>query len=139
MLKQRGTVLTVRSVQKKLIFASEREAILKKWATCAKKLFKRDSVRAITLEELDKLVETISRMKVEERIRRLKLKPRSRRCHPACIHRPANDRTRRKDQGSDHPQRRLEGRRAVGHGVSIAGKCEHFAARAGLDVCPASR
>jgi len=39
------------------------------------KLFKRDSVHAITLEELDKLVETISRMKVEERIRRLKLKP----------------------------------------------------------------
>jgi exopolyphosphatase/guanosine-5'-triphosphate,3'-diphosphate pyrophosphatase len=39
------------------------------------KLFKRDSDRAITLEELDKLVETLSRMKVEERMRRLKLKP----------------------------------------------------------------
>jgi len=40
-----------------------------------KKLFKRDSDRAITLEELDKLVETLSRMKVEERIRKFKLKP----------------------------------------------------------------
>ena len=39
------------------------------------KLFKRDSARTITLEELDKLVETLSRMKVEERMRRLKLKP----------------------------------------------------------------
>ena len=39
------------------------------------KLFKRDSDRAITLEELDKLVETLSRMKVEERMRRFKLKP----------------------------------------------------------------
>ena len=39
------------------------------------KLFKRDSDRAITLEELDKLVETLSRMKIEERMRRLKLKP----------------------------------------------------------------
>ena len=39
------------------------------------KLFKRDSDRAITLEELDKLVETLSRMKVEERIRKFKLKP----------------------------------------------------------------
>jgi exopolyphosphatase/guanosine-5'-triphosphate,3'-diphosphate pyrophosphatase len=39
------------------------------------KLFKRESNRAITLEELDKLVETLSRMKVEERMRRLKLKP----------------------------------------------------------------
>jgi len=38
------------------------------------KLFKRDSDRAITLEELDKLVETLSRMNVEERMRRLKLK-----------------------------------------------------------------
>jgi exopolyphosphatase/guanosine-5'-triphosphate,3'-diphosphate pyrophosphatase len=40
-----------------------------------KKLFKRDSDRAISLEELDKLVETLSRMNVEERIRRFKLKP----------------------------------------------------------------
>ena len=40
-----------------------------------RKLFKRDSERAITLEELDKLVETLSRMKVEERIRKFKLKP----------------------------------------------------------------
>jgi exopolyphosphatase / guanosine-5'-triphosphate,3'-diphosphate pyrophosphatase len=39
------------------------------------KLFKRDSDRAITLEELDKLVETLSRMKIEERIRKFKLKP----------------------------------------------------------------
>ena len=39
------------------------------------KLFKRDSDRVITLEELDKLVETLSRMKVEERIRKFKLKP----------------------------------------------------------------
>lgn len=39
------------------------------------KLFKRDSDRAITLEELDKLVETLSRMKVEERMRKFKLKP----------------------------------------------------------------
>ena len=39
------------------------------------KLFKRDSERAITLEELDKLVETLSRMKVEERMRKFKLKP----------------------------------------------------------------
>ena len=39
------------------------------------KLFKRDNDRAITLEELDKLVETLSRMKVEERIRKFKLKP----------------------------------------------------------------
>jgi exopolyphosphatase/guanosine-5'-triphosphate,3'-diphosphate pyrophosphatase len=39
------------------------------------KLFKRESNRAITLEELDKLVETLSRMNVEERMRRLKLKP----------------------------------------------------------------
>ena len=39
------------------------------------KLFKRDNDRAITLEELDKLVETLSRMKVEERMRKLKLKP----------------------------------------------------------------
>ena len=39
------------------------------------KLFKRDSNRAITLEELDKLVETLSRMNIEERMRRLKLKP----------------------------------------------------------------
>jgi exopolyphosphatase/guanosine-5'-triphosphate,3'-diphosphate pyrophosphatase len=38
------------------------------------KLFKRDSDRAITLEELDKLVETLSRMNVEERMRKLKLK-----------------------------------------------------------------
>ncbi len=40
-----------------------------------KKIFKRDSDRAITLEELDKLVETLSRMKVEERMRKFKLKP----------------------------------------------------------------
>ncbi|MBC7875735.1 MAG: Ppx/GppA family phosphatase [Anaerolineales bacterium] len=39
------------------------------------KLFKRDSDRAITLPELDKLVETLSRMKVEERMRKFKLKP----------------------------------------------------------------
>ena len=39
------------------------------------KLFKRDNDRAITLEELDKLVETLSRMKVEERMRKFKLKP----------------------------------------------------------------
>jgi exopolyphosphatase/guanosine-5'-triphosphate,3'-diphosphate pyrophosphatase len=39
------------------------------------KLFKRESDRAITLEELDKLVETLSRMKVEERMRKFKLKP----------------------------------------------------------------
>jgi exopolyphosphatase/guanosine-5'-triphosphate,3'-diphosphate pyrophosphatase len=39
------------------------------------KLFKGDSDRLITLEELDKLVETLSRMRVEERIRKLKLKP----------------------------------------------------------------
>lgn len=39
------------------------------------KLFKRDSDRAITLQELDKLVETLSRMKVEERMRKFKLKP----------------------------------------------------------------
>ncbi len=39
------------------------------------RLFKRDNDRAITLEELDKLVETLSRMKVEERMRKLKLKP----------------------------------------------------------------
>ncbi|MBI5943123.1 MAG: Ppx/GppA family phosphatase [Chloroflexi bacterium] len=39
------------------------------------KLFKRDSDHAITLEELDKLVETLSRMKVEERARKFKLKP----------------------------------------------------------------
>jgi len=38
------------------------------------KLFKRDSDRAITLEELDKLVETLIRMQVEERMRKLKLK-----------------------------------------------------------------
>ena len=39
------------------------------------KLFKGDSDRVITLEELDKLVETLSRMRVEERIRKFKLKP----------------------------------------------------------------
>jgi len=39
------------------------------------KLFKGDSDRLITLEELDKLVETLSRMRVEERIRKFKLKP----------------------------------------------------------------
>lgn len=39
------------------------------------KLFKRDSDGAITLEELDKLVETLSRMKFEERMRKFKLKP----------------------------------------------------------------
>lgn len=39
------------------------------------KLFKRDNNRSITLEELDKLVETLSRMKVEERMRKFKLKP----------------------------------------------------------------
>ncbi len=39
------------------------------------KFFKRDGDRAITLEELDKLVETLSRMKVEERMRKFKLKP----------------------------------------------------------------
>lgn len=39
------------------------------------KLFKRDNDRCITLEELDKLVETLSRMKVEERMRKFKLKP----------------------------------------------------------------
>jgi exopolyphosphatase/guanosine-5'-triphosphate,3'-diphosphate pyrophosphatase len=39
------------------------------------KLFKRENDRAITLEELDKLVETLSRMKVEERMRKFKLKP----------------------------------------------------------------
>ena len=39
------------------------------------KLFKRDNNRAITLEELDKFVETLSRMKVEERMRKFKLKP----------------------------------------------------------------
>ena len=39
------------------------------------KLFKRDNDRAITLEELDKLVEILSRMKVEARMRRFKLKP----------------------------------------------------------------
>jgi exopolyphosphatase / guanosine-5'-triphosphate,3'-diphosphate pyrophosphatase len=39
------------------------------------KIFKRESDRLITLEELDKLVETLSRMKVEERIRKFKLKP----------------------------------------------------------------
>jgi exopolyphosphatase/guanosine-5'-triphosphate,3'-diphosphate pyrophosphatase len=39
------------------------------------KLFKRDNDRAITLEELDKLVETLSRMKVAERMRKFKLKP----------------------------------------------------------------
>ena len=39
------------------------------------KLFKRDNDRAITLEELDKLVETLSRLKVEERMRKFKLKP----------------------------------------------------------------
>jgi exopolyphosphatase/guanosine-5'-triphosphate,3'-diphosphate pyrophosphatase len=38
------------------------------------KLFERDNDRAITLEELDKLVETLSKMKVEERIRKFKLK-----------------------------------------------------------------
>lgn len=40
-----------------------------------KKLFKRDSDRVITLEELDKLVETLSRIKVDERVRKFKLKP----------------------------------------------------------------
>jgi exopolyphosphatase/guanosine-5'-triphosphate,3'-diphosphate pyrophosphatase len=39
------------------------------------KLFKRDNDRVITLEELDKLVETLSKMKVEERMRKFKLKP----------------------------------------------------------------
>jgi len=39
------------------------------------KLFKGDSSRLITLEELDNLVETLSRMRVEERIRKFKLKP----------------------------------------------------------------
>jgi exopolyphosphatase/guanosine-5'-triphosphate,3'-diphosphate pyrophosphatase len=39
-----------------------------------RKLFKRDSNHAITLEELDKLVETLSRMKVEERMRKFRLK-----------------------------------------------------------------
>lgn len=39
------------------------------------KLFKGDNDRMITLEELDKLVETLSRMRVEERIRKFKLKP----------------------------------------------------------------
>ncbi|MBK8823517.1 MAG: Ppx/GppA family phosphatase [Anaerolineales bacterium] len=39
------------------------------------KIFKRDSDRAITLEELDTLVETLSRLKVEERMRKFKLKP----------------------------------------------------------------
>jgi len=39
------------------------------------RLFKRESDRLITLEELDKLVEILVRMKVEERIRKLKLKP----------------------------------------------------------------
>ncbi len=39
------------------------------------KLFKRDNNRSITLDELDKLVETLSRMKVEERIRKFKLRP----------------------------------------------------------------
>ena len=38
------------------------------------KLFKRDSNRAITLEELDELVETLSRMKVEERMRQTQVK-----------------------------------------------------------------
>jgi len=50
------------------------------------KLFKRDSDRAITLEELDKLVETLSRMKVEDRMRKFKLKPdRADVILPACI------------------------------------------------------
>jgi exopolyphosphatase/guanosine-5'-triphosphate,3'-diphosphate pyrophosphatase len=39
------------------------------------KLFKRDSDHVITLEELDKLVGTLSRMTVEERMRKLKLNP----------------------------------------------------------------
>jgi exopolyphosphatase/guanosine-5'-triphosphate,3'-diphosphate pyrophosphatase len=39
------------------------------------KLFKGDGDRLITLEELDKLVEVLSRMRVEERIHKLKLKP----------------------------------------------------------------
>ena len=39
------------------------------------KLFKGDSAHLITIEELDKLVETLSKMRVEERIRKFKLKP----------------------------------------------------------------
>jgi exopolyphosphatase/guanosine-5'-triphosphate,3'-diphosphate pyrophosphatase len=39
------------------------------------KLFKRGNDRVITLGELDKLVETLSRMKVGERMRRFNLKP----------------------------------------------------------------
>ena len=39
------------------------------------KLFKGDSNRIITLDELDKLVEILSRTSVEERIRKFKLKP----------------------------------------------------------------
>ena len=40
-----------------------------------KKLFKRESEQSITLEELTKLTETLSRLTVEERMRKFKLKP----------------------------------------------------------------
>jgi exopolyphosphatase/guanosine-5'-triphosphate,3'-diphosphate pyrophosphatase len=39
------------------------------------KIFKRDSDRRITLDELDYLVETLGKLKVEERARKFKLKP----------------------------------------------------------------
>jgi len=39
------------------------------------KFFKGESDRLLTLEELDKLVETLSKMRVEERIRKFNLKP----------------------------------------------------------------
>lgn len=40
-----------------------------------KRIFKRESDQAITLEELGKLIETLSRLTVEERMRKFKLKP----------------------------------------------------------------
>ncbi len=40
-----------------------------------KRIFKRDGDHVITLEELEKLVETLSRLTVEERMQKLKLKP----------------------------------------------------------------
>ena len=40
-----------------------------------KKMFKRESGQSITLEELTKLTETLSRLTVEERMRKFKLKP----------------------------------------------------------------
>lgn len=39
------------------------------------KVFKKETDKLVTLDELDKIVETLSRMKVEERMRKFKMKP----------------------------------------------------------------